>query len=114
MKEQIFSDVCDKAKEVSGIDIRYTKSRKREMVSVKCAIINVLHKYYGLKLVQIGTLMGFHHTTVIHHLKDHPSRYRFDDEYAQIFDQLSRHAMSTTEILSVDRMMNLMKTALSI
>jgi hypothetical protein len=114
MKEQIFSDVCDKAKEVSGLDIRYTKSRKREFVSVKCAIVNVLHKYYGLKLVQIGGLIGFHHTTVIHHLKDHPSRYRFDDEYAQVFDKLSRHAMSTTEILSVDKMMNLMKSALTI
>jgi hypothetical protein len=114
MKEQIFSEVCQVAKEVSGLDIRYTRSRKREFVSVKCAIVNVLHKYYGLKLVQIGSLLDFHHTTVIHHLKDHPSRYRFDDEYAQIFDKLSRHAMSTTEILSVDKMMNLMKAALSI
>lgn len=114
MKEQIFKDVCDKAKEISGLDIRYTRSRKKEIVTVKCAIVNAMHKYYGLKLVQIGTLMGFHHTTVMHHLRDHPSRYRFDDEYAQIFDKLSRHAISTTEILSVDKMMNLMKSALAI
>lgn len=114
MREQVFREVCKKAQEETGLDIRYTKSRKKDIVQTKSAIINVLHKFYGFNLPQIGELIGMHHTTVIHHLRDHPSRYRFEDEYCQLFDKLSRHAMSTSEHISVEKTLTLMRNALSI
>lgn len=114
MKEQVFKEVCSKAKEVTGLDVRYTRSRKRDIVQTKSAIVNVLHKFYGLNLVEIGGLIGYHHTTVIHFLRDHSARYRYDNEYCQIYDQLSRHAMDTTEYISVDKMLGVMKNALSV
>lgn len=114
MKEQVFKEVCWKAKEVTGLDIRYTRSRKKDIVQTKSAIINVLHKFYGFNLVQIGELIGMHHTTVIHHLRDHTSRYRFEDEYCQLYDHLSRHAISTSEHISVEKTLNLMRNALSV
>lgn len=114
MREQVFKEVCGKAKEVTGLDIRYTRSRKKDIVQTKSAIINVLHKFYGFNLVQIGELIGMHHTTIIHHLRDHPSRYRFEDEYCRLYDQLSRHAISTSEHISVEKTINLMRNALSV
>lgn len=114
IKENQFNELCDLAKEITGVDIRLRKCRKKENVQVKCAIINVMRKYQSTSTVQLARLMSTHHTTIIHHTKDHPSRYRWEDDYAMLYDKLVRHVMNGSEIISIDKMMNLMKSALRI
>lgn len=114
MKEKQFNDLCDLAKEITGLDIRYTKCRKKEFVQVKCAIINVMRKYQSTSTVQLARMMGIHHTTIIHHTKDHPSRYRWEDDYAMLYDKMVKRVMNGSDTFSVDKMMNLMKSALSV
>lgn len=114
MKEQQFNELCRLAKEITGIDVRYTKSRKKEFVQIRCALVNVMRRYYSASTVQLAKLMDKHHTTIIHHSKDHSSRYRFEDDYASLYDQLVRHVMSQSETISVDKMVSLMKSSLSV
>lgn len=114
MKEQQFNDLCRLAKEITGVDVRYTKSRKKEFVQIRCAIVNVMRRYYSASTVQLSKLMDKHHTTIIHHSKDHTSRYRFDDDYASLYDALVRHVMNKSETISTNRMVSLMKNALAV
>lgn len=113
-KEQDFKELCHLAKELTGLDIRYTRSRKKEIVQIKCAIVNVMRRYYSASTLQLGRLLDLHHTTIIHHSKDHSSRYRFESDYAALYDKLVRHAMGKSETISTDKMLQLMKSALTI
>jgi iron-sulfur cluster repair protein YtfE (RIC family) len=112
MKDQDFNELCRLAKEITGIEVRYTRSRKKEFVQIRCAIVNVMRRYYSASTVQLGRLLDMHHTTIIHHSKDHSSRYRFEDDYASLYDKLVRHAMEKSDTISVDKMVSLMKSAL--
>lgn len=114
MKAQQYNDLCVLAKQITGIDIRYIRARKKEYVQIKAAIVNVMRRYYSATTVQVGRLMNLHHTTVIHHTKDHASRYRFEDDYASLYDKLVRHAMNNSDTLKVDNLLTLMKSALSV
>ena len=114
MKDQQFNDLCRVAKEITGIDVRYTNSRKKEYVQIRCALVNVMRRYYSATTVQLGRLLDKHHTTIIHHSKDHGSRYRFEHDYASLYDQLVRHAMNQSETISVDKMVFLMRSSLSV
>lgn len=109
-----FDELCGLAKKITGIDIRYTRSRKRELVHIRCAIVNVMRKYYSLNTVQIAAAFDMHHTTVVHHCKDHPSRYRYDVEYADLYDKMVRHAIDTGETINTEKMVQLMRSALAV
>lgn len=113
-KEDEFKELCHLAKELTGLEIRYTRSRKKEVVQIKCAIVNVMRRYYSASTLQLGRLLDLHHTTIIHHSKDHSSRYRFESDYAALYDRLVRHAMDKSETISTDKMLQLMKSALTI
>lgn len=114
MKQHEFNELCELAKRVTGIDIRYVTQRKKEYVQIRSALVNVMRRYYSATTVQVGRFLNMHHTTVIHHSKDHSSRYRFEDDYANLYDQMVRFAMSNADTLNVDRVLNLMKSALSV
>jgi hypothetical protein len=114
MKDQEFDELCNLAKEITGLDIRYTKSRKKELIQIKCAIVNVMRRYCSASTVQLGRLFNIHHTTVIHHSKDHWSRYRYEDDYSLLYDKMVRHVMDKSEVISVEKMVNLMKTSLAV
>lgn len=102
------------AKSVTGYDIRYTRSRRREIINIKCAICNAMRRYYSRTIVQIASLLDLHHTTVIHHLKDHQYRYRDIDDYADLYDRMTKHIVDNSDQISTDKMIALMKSALAI
>jgi iron-sulfur cluster repair protein YtfE (RIC family) len=112
-KEDDFKELCHLAKDLTGVEIRYTKTRKKEFVQIKCAIVNVMRRYYSTSTLQLGRLLDLHHSTIIHHSKDHSSRYRFESDYATLYDKLVRHAMSKSETISTEKMIELMKSALT-
>lgn len=114
MKEQQFNELCKVAKSITGIDFRYTRSRKKEFVQLRCAVINIMRKYYSTNTVQTAELMDMDHTTILHHTKDHASRYRYEDNYADLYDKLVRHVIDNTETIRTDKMIQLMKSALSV
>lgn len=115
MKIKYFDRICDKALELTDIDVRFQKSRKKEVVEVKVAVINVMHKFYGFSTVYLGKLFGNDHATIIYHLRDHDSRYMYVRIYAELFDELRRYAMSITEdSINVVNAIQLMESALKI
>ena len=113
-KENDFKELVAIAKEVTGVDVRYSRSRKKEYVQIKCAIVNVMRRYYSASTVQLGRLLDLHHTTIVHHSKDHSSRYRFEPDYAELYDKMVRFAMSKSETISTEKMVQLMRSALSV
>lgn len=113
-KQEDFNELVALAKEITGVDVRYSRSRRREFVQIKCAIVNVMRRYYSTKTVQLGRLLNLHHTTVVHHSNDHSSRYRFEPEYAELYDKMVRFAMNKSETINTEKMVQLMKSALSI
>jgi hypothetical protein len=114
MKEVEFNNLCELARNITGVDVRFTRSRKKEFVQIRCALINVMRKYYSTNTVQTADLMKLDHTTIIHHTKDHPSRYRYEDDYADLYDKLVRYVMNSSETISTDKMIHLMRNALSV
>lgn len=114
MKQNQFNELCALAKEITGIDVRYSRTRKKEFVQIKAAIVNVMRRYCSASTVQLARLLKLHHTTIIHHSKDHASRYRFEDDYAALYDKLVRHVMNQSDTLKVESVLNLMKGALSV
>lgn len=114
IKEKQFDELCELAIQQIGVDIRLKKCRKKEYVQVKCAVINVMRKYQSTTTVALARMMGTHHTTIIHYTQDHPSRYRWDSEYAILYDNMVRHVMNGAMNFNLDQMLQLMKSSLSV
>lgn len=109
-----FVEMVSIAKTITGFDVRYTRSRRREIINIKSAICNVMRRYYSRTITQIAELLDIHHTTVIHHLKDHPYRYRDIDDYADLYDRMTKHIVDSSEQISTEKMLGLMRSALAI
>lgn len=90
---QLFHDLCEAGVKLRQIDIRKTKRKHADIVRLRAVISNILTKQYGLMTVEVGRMMGKDHSTIVHYRNLHTSRYRSDDEYALIYDSLSRIAM---------------------
>lgn len=113
--EEIYKSLVQKAKDLTELDITYARSRRFEVVLIKACILNVLRRYYGLTTTHIGELLGMHHSTVIHHLRQHGDRYRQEDEYAELYDELSKHVALTEEaVIDVDGILDTMRACLSV
>jgi hypothetical protein len=89
---QLFDQLCEAGISLRKIDIRKTRRKSADVVRIRFAIGNILTKHYGMTTVEVGRLMGKDHTSIVHYRKLHKSRYRSDDEYALLYDNLSRLA----------------------
>lgn len=91
--DEIFDELCDFMKKQSGLDYRYTRSRRRIFVNLKCCIINNMRRQFGTTLTEIGRLMDLHHSTIIHHIRDHQYRYKGDVDYAELYDDVNNYIL---------------------
>jgi hypothetical protein len=115
MKIKYFDRICDKALELTDIDVRFEKRRKGEVVEVKVAVINIMSRYYAFSSVYLGRLFGNHYATILYHLKDHDSRYMYVPTYAELFEELKKYAMSIGEdSVNLNTAIELMKSSLTI
>lgn len=105
-----FNDMVELAKEFTGLDVRYTRSRRRDIINIKSAICNIMRRYYSRTLPQIATLLNIHHTTIIHHLKEHHNRYRDIDDYADLYDYLAKSVVDGSEFLPTEKILATMKS----
>jgi hypothetical protein len=112
--DQKFIEIVHVAKSITGYDVRYIRSRRREIINIKSAICNVMRKYYSRTMGQIAELLDIHHTTVIHHLKDHQYRYRDIDDYADLYDRLVKHIVDNSDQIATEKVLALMRSALAI
>jgi hypothetical protein len=112
--DQKFNQLAELSKDFTGLDIRYSRSRRREIINIKCAIVNVMRRYHSRTITQIGGLLNIHHTTVIHHLKDHPNRYRDIDDYADLYDHLCKHIVDSSELLSTEKILSMMRSVMAV
>jgi len=92
-KSEVFNGLCEYAVEVTGIDIRYAKGRREEYVRLRAAIMVILMNYYGVTTTLAGHFFNRDHTTAVHHKANHPWRYKSDDEYAYLYDELVKHVL---------------------
>ena len=113
--QEQFDSLVDETARITGINIKYAKTRKYDVVVAKACVINILSNYFGANTVRIGKLMDIHHSTVIHHLKCHGDRNRYEDEYFDLYEGLSKHAtMIGKSAIDVHEILTLMKKALSV
>lgn len=109
-----FDEMVQLAKDFTGYDVRYSRSRRRDIVNIKSAICNIMRRYYSRTLPQISTLLNTHHTTIIHHLKEHPNRYRDIDDYADLYDHLAKSVVDGSEVLPTEKILATMRQVLSV
>lgn len=114
MKSQIFTDLIEIARGRYGIDVRMSRSRKREFVDIRCAVANCMKRAYSISISDIARLFDMHHTTILHHLEDHAGRYRYYDDYAKLYDTMVNHVLSKSELISLDKMQALMESAFAV
>lgn len=112
--EETYQHLVAKAKEYTGLNIAYTKTRKFEIVMIKGCVINIMFRYFGYNTVQTGRVMGMHHSTIIYHHRHHAHRYRNEHEYANLYDYLAKHCtIEENPAIDVDEMIQIMKRTLS-
>lgn len=109
IKEQL-ENVIKEVSEITGIDILKTRSRRVEVVDAKVAASNFMRKYYGTSMQLTADVLKYtNHTTILHHERDHESRYRFRPQYADVYDELCNRCVSRNTAINVNEIMNLMK-----
>jgi len=113
--EEVYKRLVQKAKEVTDLDITYARSRRFEVVLIKACIINILSRYYGMTTVLIGSFTNMHHSTVIHHLRKHSDRYRMEDEYQELYDELTKFtSMNENSPIDVDGIIEKIRTCIAV
>ena len=113
--QEQFDSLVDETAKITGINIKYTKTRKYDVVVAKACVINILSNFFGANTVRIGKLMDIHHSTVIHHLKCHGDRHRYEDEYFDLYENLCKHANEIGKSsIDVHEIMTIMRRALSV
>jgi hypothetical protein len=113
--EESYRHLISKAKEFTGLDITYTRNRRFEIVMIKACVINILYRYFGANTVQTAKLFDIHHSTVIHHHRAHPNRYKQEVEYAELYNYLTRHAtLDEKSPINVDEMVEIMRRTMSV
>lgn len=91
MREKNLDNLAELVKDIMGYDVRLTRGRPQKYVRPKAAMAVVAANWYGIDLTTVGRYLNWtDHTTVVHHRKNHKYRYRSDDEYAEIYDELMR------------------------
>lgn len=110
MTKEQFEKLINEAQDVTGIDILKTKSRKIEVVDAKVAVVNIMRKFYGTSMQVTANMLRYtHHTTILHHERDHSARYRFRPQYADVYDELCNRCVSRNTAINVNEIINLMK-----
>jgi chromosomal replication initiation ATPase DnaA len=91
MREERLNNLAELMKDISGYDIRVTRGRPQKYVRPKAVIAVVATHWYGMDLTKVGHFLNWKdHTVVCHHRKNHKGRYRSDDEYAEMYDELMK------------------------
>jgi|Laugresbdmm110dd_1035094.scaffolds.fasta_scaffold02758_12 chromosomal replication initiation ATPase DnaA len=93
-KEEVFNELCEEGKKITGIDVRLAPRRKKENIHLRASIMVILMNYFGVTTTSAGKLFNRDHTTAVHHRANHQWRYRCDDEYADIYDRLVRYVVA--------------------
>jgi len=68
-----------------------SNSRKRQLVDARKQIIARLYKRDVITFPALGRFLNRHHTTIIHHLRDHQYLIQYNLDYkkkAQLIDEL--------------------------
>lgn len=86
--ENNYKKLVSLCKEYNGIDASVRNCRSHNIVLAKACIFNVLSKHFGATTTAIGELFDLHHSTIVHHHAIHYTRYRYEDEYANLYDYL--------------------------
>lgn len=114
---QSYNNLCEYAKEITGIDItKVGRIRRKEYVRIRASIIVSMLKYLGASTVDMGEIMGLDHTTIIHHRNNHKGRYRSDDEYLYTYDSISKYLVRISDNkdnVELGSVLNLIKSTLS-
>lgn len=111
MREEKFQQMKDIIKDICGVDIRYAKGRKQEYVRPRAAFCVVATYWHNFILEDVAEYVGYKdHTSVIHHRDNHAGRYRSDDEYASLYDELFSRVRVNTPDLDVEHVITMIKS----
>lgn len=112
--EKNYLRLIELCKEYNGIDASVRKFRSHQMVLAKACIFNVLSKQFGATTTAIGELFDLHHSTIVHHHSAHYTRYRYEDEYANLYDYLiSKCNEDNKSVIDVDDVIQKIASSLS-
>jgi len=86
----IFHALVMHGKKITGVDIFSSRIRKSEYVRIRASIMTIM-RMSGAKLPSIAKLFGCHHTGVMHHTQNHLYRMKTDEDYAEIYNDISSY-----------------------
>lgn len=85
---QDYNKLIEYATKKYGINVINLKSRKAEVIRIRHSIGTILCSEWGYTTVEVGRILKVDHSTIIHYRDNHIYRYRSDDEYARIYDDI--------------------------
>lgn len=91
LKDRIYAEFCEIAKEHTGCDPRYIRNRRRPSVRAKSAVAVAMRHFGVANTVELAELLKVDHSTIVHHTTIHTNNYVQDKLYAELYDALSRH-----------------------
>ena len=92
---ELFNNLCDFSKEYTGLDIRMLNGiRKAPYVRIRASICVIMMRYRGTSSVDMARLFSIDHSSVIYYKNNHKGRHFSDDEYADVYDAITKYMIS--------------------
>jgi hypothetical protein len=90
-----FKQLADECYRVTAADFRTNSKRIYQLVMNRMAVSNIMTRELGMSTVQVGKHMNRHHTSVVHHRNEHYARYKYDQQYKNLYDKLCNFILSS-------------------
>ncbi len=107
-----FEAIKNQIAEINNVDVDnlLSKTRKHELVRVRCMAYNILYYKYGASLSQIGRIFGRHHATIIHGLETHRSLLATDETYVSEYGHTESLVQNGQQTSSRNRAISILES----
>lgn len=111
-RTETFEAVRNQIAEVNNLSVEslLSKTRKHELVRVRCMAYNILYYRYGANLSEIARLFNRHHATVIHGMETHKSLLATDETYVSDYGHTDSIVQSEQETSSRNRAISILES----
>ena len=107
-----FEAVRNQIAEINNLSVEslLSKTRKHELVRVRCMAYNILYYRYGANLSEIGRLFNRHHATIIHGMETHKSLLTSDETYVSDYGHTESMVQSEQVTSSRNRAISILES----
>jgi len=91
--KSIITGIVEIAYRHNGVTYEMLETRKRAIVDANIIACKVIHEFFNLSTVGIGSIFNKHHATVIHYVNLWNNTLAFDKECHQLYSLICDHTI---------------------